>query len=85
MCKAPVYRHTPLGREICDIMLAVNRDRGKSDYIPCIFWGNKAYYVKQCKVGDCLRVAGRIQSREYTKDGAVKTAYELSVNLFEMY
>lgn len=83
VCKPPIYRHTPLGREICDIMLAINREYGKSDYIPCVFWGNNAYYVKGYEVGDRIRVAGRIQSREYTKDGEIKTAYEFSVNLFE--
>ena len=83
ICKVPVYRKTPLGREICDVMLAINRDNGKSDYIPCVFWGKKACYVKGLEIADCIRVAGRIQSREYTKDGIVKTAYELSVNLFE--
>ena len=84
ICKTPTYRHTPQGREICDIMLAVNRQYGKSDYIPCICWGRNAYFVKNLKAGSSLRVAGRIQSREYNKNGERKTAYELSVNLVEL-
>lgn len=84
VCKQPVYRHTPLGREIADATLAVNRAYNKSDYIPCIFWGRNAYFVSTLKVGDRIRIAGRIQSREYTKDGEVKTAYEVSVNLLEL-
>lgn len=84
LCKPPVYRHTPLGREISDVTLAVNRAFNKSDYIPCILWGRNAYYVRSLNVGDSIRVSGRIQSREYTKDGESKTAYELSVNLIEL-
>lgn len=84
LCKPPVYRHTPLGREISDVTLAVNRAFNKSDYIPCILWGRNAYYVRSLNVGDSIRVAGRIQSREYNKDGVVKVAYELSVNLIEV-
>lgn len=84
LCKQPTYRLTPLGREIADATLAVNRGYGKSDYIPCILWGRNASYVSSLSAGDCIRVAGRIQSREYTKDGHVKTAYELSVNLLEV-
>lgn len=84
VCKPPIYRRTPMGREICDIMLAVNRQYGKSDYIPCIFWGRNAQYVKELNAGDALRVAGRIQSREYLKNGETKVAYELSVNLVEL-
>lgn len=83
ICKKPTYRHTPLGREIADVMLAVNRDCNKSDYIPCVVWGRTAYYVRTLNAGDCIRVAGRVQSREYTKDGETKLAYELSVNLLE--
>lgn len=83
ICKPPVYRCTPLGREICDVMLAVNRAYNKSDYIPCIFWGRNANFAKRMAAGDRIRVAGRIQSREYNKNGEVKTAYELSVNLTE--
>lgn len=84
LCKQPNHRYTPLGREIADVMLAINRQYGKSDYIPCILWGRNAYFVKDLKAGSSLRVAGRIQSREYTKDGETKTAYELSVNLVEL-
>lgn len=84
ICKPPTYRHTPLGREICDVMLAVNRAFGKSDYIPCILWGRNAYYVRTLNAGDCIRVAGRVQSREYVKDSETKTAYELSVSLLEV-
>ena len=84
LCKQPTYRHTPQGREIADVMLAVNRQYGKSDYIPCILWGRNAYFVKDLKAGSSLRVAGRIQSREYIKNGERKTAYELPVNLVEL-
>lgn len=84
ICKQPIYRRTPLGREITDIMLATNRAYNKSDYIPCIVWGRNAYYSKNLNTGDRIRVAGRIQSREYTKDNEIKTAYELSVRLLEV-
>lgn len=84
ICKQPIYRHTPLGREIADVMLAVNRSFNKSDYIPCIVWGRNAYYIKSLTTGDRIRVAGRIQSREYLKNGETKVAYELSVNLLEV-
>ena len=84
LCKKPVYRHTPYGREISDILIAVNRSFNKSDYIPCICWGRNAYYVRSLNTGDLIRVAGRIQSREYNKNGAVKTDYELSVSLLEL-
>ena len=84
ICKPPTYRHTPLGREIADVILAVNRGYNKSDYIPCILWGRNAYYVRSLGAGDCIRVAGRIQSREYTKNDEVKTAYEMSVSLLEL-
>lgn len=84
LCKPPTYRHTPLGREISDIILAVNRGYGKSDYIPCILWGRNARFMRSLNVGDRIRIAGRIQSREYEKDGGVKIAYELSVILLEL-
>lgn len=84
ICKPPTYRHTPLGREIADVILAVNRGFNKSDYIPCILWGRNAYYVRGLSVGDSIRVAGRIQSREYVKGSDTKMAYELSVNLMEV-
>lgn len=84
LCKKPTYRHTPRGREVADALLAVNRAYNKSDYIPCICWGRNAFYVRSLNVGDHIRVAGRIQSREYVKNGETKTAYELSVNLLEL-
>ena len=88
ICKKPVYRTTPLGREITDVLLAVNRSHGKSDYIPCICWGSNARAVKDLTVGDKLRLSGRIQSRVYQKkesDGSVdnRVAYEVSVGKLE--
>ena len=83
LCKAPVYRKTPLGREIADILLAVNREYGRTDYIPCIVWGRNARYVSRFKVGDQVQVTGRIQSREYEKikgnETVKKRAYEVSI------
>lgn len=84
VCKQPVRRTSPLGREICDIMLAVNRMYNKSDYIPCIAWGRNAAFGGEQEVGSKLRLEGRIQSREYKKrdeegNVSVKTAYEVSV------
>lgn len=84
ICKEPMERITPLGRKLCDIMLAVNRMYNKSDYIPCITWGRNASYSASMSVGDCINVQGRLQSRQYKKkmeDGQVveKTAYEVSV------
>jgi len=83
LCKAPVYRKTPLGREIADVLLAVNREYGRTDYIPCIVWGRMARYVSRLKVGDQVQVTGRIQSREYEKmeanEKVKKRAYEVSV------
>ena len=67
LCKPPIYRSTPFGREICDMMLAVNRAFGKSDYIPCIAWGRNAQYAARFGVGDHIRLSGRLQSREYQK------------------
>jgi single-stranded DNA-binding protein len=89
ICKEPIYRKTPLGREIADLLLAVNRPYGKSDYIPCISWGRNARYAGNFKVGDRVAVWGRIQSREYMKrideDMVEKrTAYEVSVSKLEM-
>lgn len=82
ICKLPIYRTTPQGREIADFILAVNRPYGKSDYIPCIAWGRNARFVGNLNVGDKIAVAGRFQSREYEKkigDAAeTRTAYELS-------
>jgi single-stranded DNA-binding protein len=84
ICKKPIGRISPLGREICDIMLAVNRMYNKSDYIPCIAWGRNAGYASNLSVGTKISITGRIQSREYRKrdnDGNtwVKTAYEVSI------
>lgn len=84
ICKAPVRRTSPLGREICDLMIAVNRLYNKSDYIPAIAWGRNAAWCECLEVGDKVMVEGRIQSREYrkyTEDGCpeIRTAYEVSV------
>jgi len=78
ICKPPIYRKTPAGREITDILLAVNRRNGKSDYIPCLCWGNDAQHAAFYKVGDKFATFGRIQSREYYKNGVKLTAYEVS-------
>ena len=82
LCKEPVHRKTPLGREICDVMLAVNRPYHRSDYIPCIFWGRTAELVAACQVGDTLELTGRLQSREYVKvlesGNERRVAYEVS-------
>jgi len=85
ICKPPVYRTTPFSREICDLLLAVNRAYNKSDYIPCIAWGRNARFVKTIAVGQRILASGRIQSREYNKKISedaveVRTAYELSIN-----
>ena len=84
ICKAPIYRKTPLGREIADILLAVNRPYGKSDYIPCISWGRNARFASSFTVGTRVRIWGRVQSREYTKkisetECEKRVAYEVSV------
>ena len=83
LCKPPVRRRTPLGREICDLLLAVNRPYGRADYLPCIAWGSLAAFSGGMEVGDSLRLEGRLQSREYRKmvDGqeTIRTAYEISV------
>ncbi|MEE1313882.1 MAG: single-stranded DNA-binding protein [Lachnospiraceae bacterium] len=89
ICKEPVYRMTPLGREICDILLAVNRAYGKSDYIPCICWGRNARFAGNLEIGAHIQVLGRIQSRKYQKkmgenDIISRTAYEISVNKLEI-
>lgn len=88
ICKAPIYRKTPLGREIADLLLAVNRPYGKSDYIPCIAWGRNARYASGFQVGDRVSVWGRVQSREYTKkisetECEKRVAYEVSVSKLE--
>lgn len=88
ICKQPVYRKTPLGREIADLLLAVNRPYGKSDYIPCICWGRNARFASVFEVGEHVQVVGRIQSREYTKkitetETQKRVAYEVSVSKLE--
>ncbi|MCL2751985.1 MAG: single-stranded DNA-binding protein [Firmicutes bacterium] len=85
VCKPPVYRTTPFKREICDLLLAVNRAYNKSDYIPCIAWGRNARFAKNIPVGERTQIAGRIQSRIYQKklsetEIEERTAYEISVN-----
>lgn len=85
VCKPPVFRTTPFNREICDILLAVNRQYNKSDYIPCIAWGRNARYVKTLPIGSNIAIWGRVQSRQYQKrldDDTVVTriAYEVSVS-----
>ena len=88
ICKLPVYRKTPLGREIADLLLAVNRPYGKSDYIPCICWGRNARYASSFEVGEHVQITGRIQSREYVKKLTEerterRVAYEVSVSKLE--
>jgi len=85
ICKEPIFRTTPFNREICDVLIAVNRNYNKSDYIPCIAWGRNAKFVRDLNVGDKIKVTGRIQSREYQKKNdldefVTKTAYEVSLN-----
>jgi len=89
LCKPAVYRTTPFGREIADLLVAVNRSYNKSDYIPCIAWGRNARYAGKLEVGDHIRLWGRMQSRGYQKkleDGQVleKIAYEVSVSKVEI-
>ena len=83
LCRKPVVRRTPLGREICDLLLAVNRPYGRADYLPCIAWGSLAVHCGGLDVGDKLRLEGRLQSRQYHKliDGeqVERTAFEISV------
>ena len=88
ICKKPIYRKTPLGREIADLLLAVNRPYGKSDYIPCICWGRNARFASGFEVGEHVQVLGRIQSREYVKkitetETEKRVAYEVSVSKLE--
>jgi len=88
ICKPPVYRKTPLGRDIADILLAVNRAYNKSDYIPCILWGRNAKFCEKLSIGADVKVVGRIQARAYEKkfqDGTSESrvAYEVSVSKFE--
>ena len=89
MWREPVYRKTPLGREIADLLLAVNRPYGKSDYIPCICWGRNARFASNFTVGTRCEIWGRIQSREYMKrlsedDAEKRVAYEVSVSKLEL-
>ena len=88
VCKPPIYRKTPLGREIADILVAVNRPYGKSDYIPCIAWGRNARFASGFEVGSHVQIWGRIQSREYVKKVSEtqveqRVAYEVSVSKIE--
>lgn len=82
ICREPIYRRTPLGREICDVMLAVPRAFKRADYLPCILWGRTAVEASRCHPRDCIRITGRLQSRLYTKvteEGSEeRTAYEVS-------
>ena len=86
VCKPVIYRTTPFSREICDVLLAVNRRFNKSDYIPCIAWGNNAQILSRVNVPTSLKIIGRIQSREYNKQlenetkSVTKTAYEVSIS-----
>ena len=87
LCKVPTWRRTPMGREICDLMLAVNRRYGRSDYLPCIAWGRNAQLASSWTVGDPVSLQGRFQSRSYVKtlptgETQEKTAYEVSVTAF---
>ncbi len=89
ICKEPQYRKTPLEREITDILIAVNRLYNKSDYIPCIAWGRNARFASNLKVGQNVKIWGRIQSREYQKridedTSITKIAYEVSVSKIEL-
>ena len=83
LCKVPVYRRTPLGRDICDLMLAVNRRYGRTDYLPCIAWGSLALQCSQLQTGDALWLDGRLQSRTYLKTigetTQERTAFEISI------
>ena len=88
ICKEPIYRKTPLGREIADLLIAVNRPYGKSDYIPCIAWGRNARYASTFEVGGHIQIWGRVQSREYVKkineeESEKHIAYEVSVSKLE--
>ena len=89
VCKKPIYRQTPFGREIADLLLAVNRAYNKSDYIPCIAWGRNARFCQKIEVGTEVKVVGRVQSRSYEKkyeDGTIETriAYEVSIASMEV-
>lgn len=88
ICKKPIYRKTPFDREISDILLAVNRLYGKSDYLPCIAWGRNAKFASTLEIGDKIKITGRMQSRQYTKkindnEEEKKIAYEMSIITLE--
>ena len=90
ICKPPVFRTTPFGREISDMLLAVNRSYNKSDYVPCIAWGRNARFVSTMEVGDNVKIVGRMQSRGYQKkletgDVLDKVAYEISISKIEYH
>lgn len=85
VCKTPIYRTTPFKREICDVLLAVNRAYNKSDYLPCIAWGRNARFVKELEIGQKVFMSGRIQSRQYQKkldeqNTETRTAFEISIS-----
>lgn len=89
ICKEPIYRETTMGREISDVLLAVNRSYGKTDYIPCICWGRNARHASGLEVGSRVKICGRIQSREYQKrisdaETETRVAYEVSVSKIEL-
>ena len=89
ICKKPIYRQTPFGREIADLLLAVNRSYNKSDYIPSIAWGRNARFCQNLEVGTEVKIVGRVQSRNYEKkleDGTIikKVAYEVSIGSLEI-
>ena len=84
LVKSPTFRTTPFGRKICDGMIAVNRHYDRSDYIPLIIWNRKAEYFSTLKTGTKIFIDGRIQSREYDKEGTKKVAYEVSVNSYKV-
>lgn len=89
VCKAPTYRKTPLGREISDLLIAVNRPYGRSDYIPCVAWGRNARYTHSFELGKKIHISGRVQSREYTKklsenESEIRMAYEVSIGMLEV-
>lgn len=89
ICKEPVYRKTPLGREIADLLIAVNRSYGKSDYIPCICWGRNARFVSGLEIGSHIRIKGMVQSRQYIKKldndrTEERVAYEVSISRLDV-
>lgn len=83
ICKEPIYRKTPLGREICDLMIAINRRYGRADYLPCIVWGKNAFTASDLRVGTKVNILGRVQSREYIKTigdkSETRITYEVSI------